>query len=167
MKHFFRTLINLIQALLFLILGAIGIVLTWSVKLQEVAIQIIRGQPIVVFLVGLGFLAIGIALLLSWRQGLRNRYYYVRTGKRSAVINEKLVDNYLRTYWQERFPKLDIESQASLHRKQLQILVHFPSITKDQQQSILTQVQSELEELLTHYLGYHEPFYLMATFGEE
>lgn len=83
-----------------------------------------------------------------------------------VALDEKLIDHYLRTYWHERFPKLDIESQATLYNQQLQILVHFPPLSKEQQQQTLTQVQNELDELLTYYLGYHEPFRLSATFGE-
>ena len=166
MNHFFRHLIHLVQALLFLVLGAIGLVLPWSASLQETAIQFIQNRPITVFFVGLGFLAISAALLVSWRESTRHRYFYVRRGQRMVALDEKLIDHYLRTYWYERFPKLDIESQATLYNQQLQILVHFPPLSKEQQQQTLTQVQNELDELLTYYLGYHEPFRLSATFGE-
>ncbi len=166
LHHFFRNLINLSQAILFLILGAIGVIIPWSARLQEVATQFIQDRRIAVFIAGLGFLAIGVVLLISWRQLYKRHYYYVRSGKRSVAIDEKLVDGYLRTYWQDRFPELDIESQASLWNQQLQILVHFPPVPKPEQKQILTQVQNEVDELLTYYLGYHEPFRLTATFGE-
>lgn len=115
---------------------------------------------------GWAFLAIAVALFASWRQSTKHHYFYVRRGKRLVALDEKLVDHYLKTFWQERFPNLDIESQASIHKQQLQILVHFPPLPQEQQKQILTQVQNDLDELLTYYLGYHEPFRLSATFGE-
>ncbi len=166
MLHFFHTLLKLAQAVFFLAFGAIAALIPWSTRLQELVVQFVRDHYVAVSLAGLGFLALGVVLSMHWRRGTKRHYHYIRSGARSVAIDEQLVDSYLKSYWQDCFPELDIESQASLLNHQLQILVHFPPVSKAEQKQILTRVQNELEELLTQSIGYHEPFRLRATFGE-
>src|SRR5262245_51155078 len=92
----------------FFIVGAFSIILPWSPFLQNLTTQFILENSLVLSLFGLGFALIGLSIVIYTLLKTRHRYVDIKTGTKSVVLDENVIHQYLESYWEKHFPKLQI-----------------------------------------------------------
>lgn len=153
-------------ALFFLILGLLCVVVPLSEATRQLLIHFVQSQGLTLFLIGLGFLAIGGVILINLSINAKRRHYALRTGPLAVTVDVDLIHAYVKEYWSRRYPRSDIPFRISFPNKMIQISADLPDTPFLAQKSLLKEIERELQELLATYLGYQRPLRLLISFGE-
>lgn len=156
--------ISFAVSIFFILLGIIGLLLPWSDYLRADLVDFILGNSMAISLFGFGFLIIGLASLIYMIQGLKSRYYYVKVGKKSVIVHEEIIAEYLKTYWRQVFPGQEVSSRIVLKKKNLKLYADLPYVPKEEHQTLMNKIQEELQDIFVNILGYHNPFILALSF---
>jgi|LakMenE18May11ns_1017448.scaffolds.fasta_scaffold9937142_3 hypothetical protein len=167
MKNVFYSFISLLIALFFVLLGVIGVIFSWFPAAKAAFIQFLIEDSYLLFLFGIAFIVIGMALMMNIISSGRRQYYHISSGQKSLTIDETVIQNYLNSYWKNLFPKAHVPSKLTLKKNKLYLTVDLPYIPPDQQKPVLERIEKDLSELLATTFGYKEPFYLTASFQAE
>jgi hypothetical protein len=162
--RFFYLTISLVIGTFFLLLGAVSIALPWVTLLRDKIVQFILEGNLIFTLFGLGFFLIGLSILLYSLLSSKKQYVYLRTGNRSITLDEDLIQDYLETYWQERFPKHTIPSSFQIKKRAIHIKADFPFLPVLEQRAFLERIQHDFNDLFGRVLGYPHEIYLTASF---
>ena len=163
-KHFLYFLAQFIQGIFFVLIGTFTIVLPWSDTLQNVVEQFINERTFVGFLLGLGFILVGVLLTIHAYTNIRRRYIEISINNNKAIIDENLVKQYLERYWKEYFPIDQVPTRLKIDKNSIQIFADFPYIPENEQTSFLERAQADLKDIFNRLLGYHKEIRLMASF---
>lgn len=166
MGHLFFLTISYILAVFFVILGVTCVIIPWSEPMRHALITFLQSNWITLFLGGIGFLAIGLALFINLSMSSRKRHYSLKIGPHTASIDATLVESYLKEYFTKRYPKREIPCRVSVKRETLQIAADLPDTPLEKQRELLQKVEKELQELLASTLGYKSSLRLFISFGE-
>lgn len=164
MTNFLYSLISLFIALFFILLGFIGIILSWSSNMQSLAISLILEHSVLIFLFGFSFLAIGIATAVNIILNTRRHYYHFKVSGQNVSVDTTLIQNYLQRYFKELFPDVDVPYQLQVKKNKLHITVDLPYVAQSEQEVLLERIRTELRELFSNFLGYRNQFQLSASF---
>lgn len=167
MGRLFYSLISLVIALFFLMLGIVSLMLPWSPSARTDLIQLILEESLVLSLFGAGLLIIGLSIAINIALNARHSYYHLRSGPRSVQVDESIIHDYLDDYWKKLFPHTQIPHRFTLKRNKIHVIADLPYIPKEEQKELLLQVQKELGQLLESFLGYRQPLRLSASFQSE
>lgn len=162
--RFFYLAISFILGSFFFILGAFSLILPWSPFLQHVVTQFILENTLILSLFGLGFVLIGLSLVIYTLLKTRHRYIPIRTGALSVAIDENLIHQYLEAYWQKQFPKIHVPFQVNFKKKSLQIMADLPALPLSEQKDFLERVKQDFSELFGNVLGYPHDIHLYVSF---
>jgi hypothetical protein len=151
----------------FFIIGAFSIILPWSPFLQTLTTQFILENSLMLSLFGLGFALIGLSIVIYTLLKTRHRYVDIKTGAKSVVLDENVIHQYLETYWEKHFPKLQIPFTLSFKQHSLEIIADLPFLPLPEQKMFLEGVKNDFSDLFGRILGYPYDVHLIASFQSE
>ncbi len=167
MNRLFYSLISLIVALFFLMLGLMCVMLPWSPSAQTDLIFLILDYSVLIAWFGLSLILIGLSIIIPVTLNARHNYYHLRTGPRSVKIDESIIQSYLDSYWRQLFPHSEVPHRFTLKRNKIHLTADLPYIPADEQKELLLQIKEELEGMLRTFLGVQQPLSLSASFQPE
>lgn len=162
--RFFHLTISFILGSFFFIMGAFSIVLPWSAYLKTVTTQFVLENTLVLSLFGLGFVLIGLSIVIYTLLNTRQRYVDIQISKNQVTIDESVFYQYLETYWQQHFPQTHVPFHLTFKNHSLQIVADLPSIPLPEQKIFLEQVKQDFNDLFGRVLGYPYDVHLIASF---
>lgn len=154
----------MVIGIFFLILGIFGTVIPWSPSMKEITANFFLENTLILFLFGLGFLLIGLSLLIYTFINLRHRYIHIKTGNHALLLDEAIVQHYLETYWKKHFPDTHVPFQIAVKKNSLQITAELPSMPLTDQKQFLEQVKEDFSDIFGNILGYPHDVNLFASF---
>lgn len=167
MSAIFYSLISLVIAIFFVLIGIICVMIPWSPSVRTDLIQFILENSIAIFLFGFGFIIIGFSIVINIIQSSRRSYYYVRTGNNSVMVDETLIQDYLNSYWNHLFPQHDVPSRLTLKKNKIHVFADLPFIPVPQQKALMDRIKRDVNDILTKTLGYQNEFMLSISFQAE
>lgn len=162
--RFFYLSIGFVVGSFFFIMGMFSIILPWSSFLQKITVQFILENTLVLSLFGLGFVLVGISIVIYTLLNTRRRYIFIRTGANAITLDENVVRQYLEAYWQEHFPMSHVPFQLTFKKHALQIIADLPFIPVSEQKSFLEGVKHDFGDLFGRLLGFPQDIHLIASF---
>lgn len=167
MNNFFYYLASFIIAIFFIFFGIISFFLPETEEGLKALAKFILQNSWMTYLFGTLFVAIGVAILVNIKLNVKKQYYHIKSGNCLTLLDEKIFEQYLDTYWKELFPKIDIPSHAHIKKNKLYIQADLPSIPLSEQKPLLQQIENDLSEILIKYLGYHQEYIISISFQPE
>lgn len=164
MKNFFYSLISLIIALFFIMIGIIGIMIPWSDVTRSSLIQFLNEDALAISLFGFAFIVIGSAIVVNILLSTRRRYYLIRANDTSIAVDESIIEQYLAAYWGQLFPGKDIPCRLSLKDNKIHIAVDLPYMPISEQKKLLEKIKEDLRNTFADYLGYRDEFNVSVSF---
>lgn len=164
MNRFFYSMISFVIALFFILLGVIGIIISWSTEIRADFVQFILNNSLLLSSFGFAACFIGLAIAINVLINSKRKYYHIRSDNNAIIVDEAVIQQYLNAYWKELFPDSDIPSRLTLKNNKIHIIVDFPYLPIGQQQLILERIKQDLRSKFADLLGYHNEFYLSSTF---
>lgn len=111
------------------------------------------------FIVGIVLWIMGILMLLGFYNMYRRKYYKLRLSCSKVLIEESIIEEYVKNYWQTIFPEKANELKVTIGPKQhIEIIAKLPE--KEDLESLLERIKNELGILLARKLGYEKEFTL-------
>ncbi len=165
--RFFYLAISFILGAFFFIFGAFGIILPWSPFLQTVTIQLIIENTLMLSLFGLGFVLIGISIVIYALLNSRHRYIHIRTGGQAITLDENIIQQYVEAYWQGHFPNIHVPFHLTFKRHSIQIVADLPALPLSEQKIFLVRLKHDFSDLFGRILGYPYDVHLIASFQTE
>lgn len=162
--HLIYSLINLIIALFFVVLGIFAVIVPWSGAIQSSLIQFILEDALAISLFGFAFLVIGLYLLASIILNARKRTYRLKSDGGLIDIEESVIQDYVNAYCQKLFPDHEIPCRLQIKDNKIHLSIDFPNIPEAEQINLLKKVKSDFKSTFARILGYREQFFLNATF---
>ena len=162
--RFFYLSISLITGSFFIIIGAFSILLPWSIYLQQETIRLITENALILSLFGMGFVLIGLSIMIYTILATRHHYIIVRTGNLAVAVDEAIVHQYLEAYWQEQFPGRQIPFHLKFKKYALQITADLPTLPLEEQSIFLEKVKQDFTDIFGRLLGYPHEIHLIASF---
>lgn len=164
LSNIFYAIISAIFSAFFCLLGAFGMMLPWAATLRLDVIHFILNESTSIFLFGFGFFFIGITILLNIFLNSRRRFYHLKGGNGSIILDEMVFHQVLEEYWKRLFPNCQISHQLILKKNKLHIVTDLPYVPEIEQKPLLQGIKSDLEDLLSRVMGYKGEFLFSASF---
>lgn len=165
MYHFFYSLINLIIALFFSLLGIIAILIPWSGAVRMALIQFILEDSLAISLFGFAFLIIGVYTIVNIFLSAKRHTYRVKSAEGLVDVEETVIQEYVNTYCKKLFPEHEIPCRLQIKDNRIHLSIDFPHIPENEQRDLLNRIKSDLKYTFAQILGYRDQFYLNATFA--
>lgn len=159
------TILSVILAAFFGIVGIIGIVIPWSPQIRTDIIQFILEDFIAISLFGFGFLIIGLVIIINLILSTKKRYYYLRSSRQFVALDEAIFQEYISGYWRKIFPNSEVAHRIELKKNKLYISADLPYIPQAQQKLLLEKIRNDLVDLFGKMLGYQGEFFLTTNFA--
>lgn len=164
LKSFRGSLFSCVHLLFVLILLATGVLAILSYFTPNIELNLIHlllSCPSLLLIVG-GFIAFfGLILLIGFLNIYKSRYYTIKMGASRVVVEEVIIEGYIKGYWQKIFPG-EVEDLEIIIRPGQMIEIVTKSITSSNQE-IFNKIQRELGLLLARKLGYDREFLLTIS----
>lgn len=167
MRNIFYSLITLVVALFFIVLGVMSMILLFSPYVRSTLVQFILENSVMLFLFGFSFLVIGVAIVTHIILGAKKKHYYIKSNNHSIYINEDIFQQYLNDYWKQLFPNQDIPNQVILKKDKVQITAELPFVPIPEQKKVITRIERDLSELFNRLIGYRKEYILSLSFQPE
>jgi hypothetical protein len=164
MMHFFYLLFTFILALFFILLGTLSLLLPWSQEVREVLIQFIQTETWPWNVLGGVLFIIGASLLIQIWLSRRKRYHLIQVGLNEAIVSDKVLDDYLRSYFEKLFPTQEVPYSFTIKRHKLKITADLPFVPQEDQKKILEKMSEDLALILRDFLGYRKSMDLSISF---
>lgn len=167
LNRLFYSLISLVIAIFFLMLGVVSLMLPWSPSAQADLIELIQKDSMNLAFFGFGFILIGLSIVINIALSARHHYYQVKSGPYSVQVDEAIIQDYLDSYWRQLFPRSEVPNRFMIKRNKIHITADLPYVPPSEQKALLKQSSDELAQLLESFLGYRKPVSLSASFQPE
>lgn len=164
MNHFFYSIINILNALFFILIGMVGILIPWSIHVRTLLTQFIFEDYLAISLFGFAFFIIGIAIFINILMNTKKNYYRINSSKTTTTVDEAVIQGYLNTYWKQLFPESEIPYHLQIKNNKIHIAVDLPYFPINEQKSLLERIRTDLIGIFSKVLGYQEEFLLSASF---
>lgn len=164
MSHLFYSLINFINALFFVLIGIVGILIPWSINVRTLLTRFIFEDSLAISLFGFAFFIIGLAMFIHLVQNMMRRHYRISSLNATTTVDEAVIQEYLNIYWKQLFPENDIPSALQIKNNKIHIAVDLPYLPIQEQKPLLERIRNDLMRIFTKVLGYREEFFLNASF---
>ncbi len=116
--------------------------------------------------IGIGITSLGVFLLVGFYLLNKKKYLTFKMNGSRILIDEAIIQDYLKQYWKETFPHYEIHSEVVFHYPQkLEIIAQLPKMEEEEKQHLLLRMQNELSVLLARKLGYEKEFFLTINVG--
>lgn len=157
LKSFRSGVFSVVHLLFVLIVLSSGIFLLLGsllINMQNMAIHWLLEYPNLIRSVGLFVFLSGIVLFFGFYLMYKGRYYKIEMQCAEALVEETIIQDYVKKYWKELFP--DVRLEVIIHPKQtIEIITKLPKTAID-----FSRIQNELGTLLARKLGYKKAFTL-------
>lgn len=164
MTNLFHSLINLIIALFFMLIGIVGITIPWSNNVRSLLTRFIYEDSLAISLFGFAFFFISLAMVINLLLHFRQRHYRINSSKATATVDEAVIQEYLNSYWKQLFPKNDIPCRLDMKDNKIHIAVDLPFLPIQEQKPLLERIRKDLIKIFAKVLGYSDEFFLSASF---
>ena len=164
MQNLLHSLVKLVVALFFVLIGTIGLFIPWSVVLRTNLVQFLLEDSLAISLFGFTFIVLGIFVIANIIINSRIKRYVMKGEGGLTEIDESVIHEYIVTYLKQQFPSRDIPVQINIKNNQIYFFIEFPTHPRDEQQKLLEKVKDDLSKLLSSKLGYRNDFRLSASF---
>lgn len=167
MRNILYSLISLVVALFFIVLGVMSMILLFSPFVRSSLVKFILENSVMIFLFGFCFLVIGVAIVAYIIIGAKKRHYYIKSNNHSIYISEDVFQQYLDSYWKQLFPNQEVPNQVELKKEKIQITAELPFVPIPEQKKIITRIERDLSELFNRLIGYRKEYVLSLSFQPE
>jgi hypothetical protein len=161
LKSFRGGIFSAVHLLFVLLLISGGVLLILSAYMKNVQnnfIHLLLEYPDFLFSVGLGISFFGIILLFGFYSMYKQRYYQIKMGVSKVLVEENIIADYIKNYWEEVFPNQLADLDVIIQPKGvIEIITKFPNQNSEM---FLEKIQNELGLLLAKKLGYQKEFIL-------
>lgn len=164
MYNILYSLISLIIALFFILLGFIGILIPWSAHVRTSLVQFILENSLAISLFGFTFMIIGLATVVMIILNSRKRHYFIKSTSGTVAIDDQVIQQYLSVYWKQQFPAYDIPWRLTFKNNRVHIDVNLPALPLSEQKPLLERIRKDIRHQLAYYFAYQDEFYLTASF---
>ncbi len=164
LKNFRTSIFSIVHFLFVLLVLGAGILLVLSsflTNIQNLAIHFLLQYPNLLVSVGAFLVLFGLILFSGFYNMYRVRYYKIKMGASKVLVEEAIIQDYIKGYWQQIFPNELPNLEVVIHPKQT-----IEIVTKLQNQAstaLFEKIQNELGLLLAKKLGYEKEFILTIT----
>lgn len=167
MIHFLNTALTLILALFFFLLGILAFLLAFSPFLQSLFVSLIQNHFWAWFFLGLGFFIVGAALAAYVQLTRRKQYLRIYTGNHQITVSKTIIEGYLKAYFEKLYPNQIIPFRFLIKKRKVQIIADLPYLPPDDQKRLLESTERDLEDLLSHYIGYNQQLEIFISFDKQ
>lgn len=164
MSNLFYSLISLVVALFFMLIGIVGIMIPWSMDVRNLLTKFIFEDSLAISLFGFAFFIIGLAIVTNIILSTKRRSYKISSQNATTTVDEAVIQQYLNTYWKQLFPKNDIPCHLSLKNNKIHIAVDLPYLPIQEQKPLLERIRKDLIGIFAQVIGYRDEFFLSASF---
>ena len=161
----FHSAMNFLIACFFVLFGLLAFILPWVAVLRRSFVELLVGNPLTMAVIGIGFIAVGAVMLVSIC-GKQREYYHVKTGDRAVMIADTLLDDYLNSYWEQRFPDQEFVSKVTVKNNRVHITADLPPLPFEEQRPFLKRSEDDIAQLLAEKTGYQHGFSLSISFHD-
>lgn len=165
--HYLFSFLNLSLALFFILFGLITLLLPWSETIRSHVVAFINENAWPWNLFGLGFILIGAAIGTYTILTKRRRYFSTKVGPNETTISDKVIDDYLRTYFAKQFPSQDIPYRFTLGKNTFHLTADLPFVPLEEQQELLLKIESDLQKLFYDFIGYRKQLKFSFSFSSK
>lgn len=168
MIHFFYSLFTFVVALFFVMLGFLGLMMQISYDIRSEIIGFILEDTLFIILFSIASLLIGVAIVFYQVANFKKRYVKIKSKNNHAFyLDEKLFQDYLKSYWKQLFPKNDIPNHIVIKKNKIFITSDLPYVPTTQQKTLIERIENDLKDIFTRLLGYHKEFIISISFQSE
>lgn len=167
MSHLLYSLIRFVIALFFILIGIVGILIPWSLHVRTLLTKFIFEDALAISLFGFTFFVIGLALATHVMLSTKRRYYEIKSPGISAVVNEAVIQDYLKTYWKQLFPTSDIPCHITFKDNKIHIVADLPYLPIQEQRPLTERIRTDLAAIFTKTLGYNDDLFLSVSFQNQ
>ncbi len=167
MSNLFHSLISLVIALFFVLIGLISIMIPWSADIRYKLIHFILEDALAISLFGFAFIVVGSAIIANILLNARHQYYHIRSGVGAIKIETAIIQQHLTLYFKELFPSNDIPCRIAMKKNKIHITIDLPFTPPTQQRELLERIKGDIQHLFATKLGYLDEFFLSASFHDK
>lgn len=151
-------------AVFFILLGIFATLLPWLPVVREGLNAFIVDNAIAIFFLGITLIVIGISSISAIIYGSKRQHYSIKAGAHQLTIQDTLFQDYLCSYWKKIFPKYDIPCSVKIKNNKVHITADLPYIPLEKQRNLIEQMQQDVTEMFTRYLGYKAEYRFSVSF---
>lgn len=155
---------NVLIAVFFLLSGIIFVLIPWVPAIRTRIVMFLLENPIALSLLGISFVIVGCGFIVNVVLVAQHRYYKIRGGASSALVDEHVIQQYVDAYWTRLFPNCEISNAVAIRNNRIHLTASFPHIPLSQQKNLLQRIERDLTQTFSKTLGYEKEFYLSASF---
>jgi len=166
----YRLFFNLYQgliALFFIFLGLVAIILPWYMPLQEFIQEAIVEYPQSLLIIGIVLFTIGMGIILYLSMSSKKQHLKFVSGKFATTIDQGIVEDYLRIYWNKLYPNEEILSRAEIKKETIYLYAELPKPPEEHEKALITQIEEDITEQFFTTLGYRNPVHFSITFNQD
>lgn len=164
--HYLYSFLNIILALFFILFGSVTLLLPWSETIRNHVIAFITENAWPWNLFGVGFILIGIAIGAYTLLTKKKRYFSSRQGANETIISEKVIDDYLRTYFTSQFPSEEVLYRFTIGKKAFHLIVDLPFAPVENQKEVIDKIESDMQQIFREFIGYTKELKFSFSFGK-
>lgn len=155
--------VHLLVTLFVMTFGLCLLIMPYAEGFRYVVAEFFMARPAILFSLGLMVFSSGAFLMLGFFFMHRKRYFKLRMEAGKMEIEESIIKEYVREYWDSIFPRKDYELEVVLGQSQkIEIVTRLPESSEDSSE-LLERIKNELGFLLACKLGYKKEFVLTIT----
>lgn len=164
-SHYLTFIFNIACGLFFVLLGLLVLLVLWFPGIREGVNQFMQENSISIFFLALTLIIIGVAVVAGVVYGTRRYSYSIAGG--TKTIHDSVFQDYLTSYWKKIFPKYDVPCSVKIKNNKVQITADLPYIPMEKQKGLLEQMEHDITEIFSRYLGYGAEYRFNVSFLEK
>ena len=154
-------------ALLFMMLGLVGLLIPLSPTIRTNFVTFILENSTTLFLFSLSAFLIGLAMIVYSIVGNKREHFSLRIDNVDAQVNFAVIQSYLENYWKELFPKSAVHHRLTIKKKAILINAELPYVPRSDQKQFLERIKKDLAEIFFSTMGYPHHLELSASFQSD
>lgn len=159
------SIVNLLFAVFLLAFGLFIFTIPYAPHFRHQFILFFQENLYELKIIGLLLFLLGLFLLITFYLLHRRSSLTFKMGASStALIDNQIVQKYVKNYFQSLFPGKEVEIHTTNSRGKITIVAGLPEVPYEEQRSLLEKVEEDLQALFERYLGYKAPFFFTVTF---
>lgn len=164
MGNIFTTIISLIVAILFTLIGLIATALPWMPEVHAALIKFLAEDTLYISLLGLTLFTIGIGATTYFIIHHSRRTYTIKKGRDSVAVDKKVLDGYIGEYFKAAFLNEEIPYQLILGKRGIHLSTELPYREKKDREPTAEKVYGDIIDMLEKKFDYQKELYLSVTF---
>lgn len=167
MNNLIYSTISFIVALFFVVFGTFLLTLPWLEYVREQIIWFIDNSSWMMSFLGIGFLAVGAAIIVYIVLSSKKRHYYLTKGVHSVAVEQKVINQYIEMLLRGLFPEQDVAHQLIIRKNKILITADLPYVPLKDQESFNERINEEIGKILSDKIGYSKQFNLCLSYSSD